>query len=259
LPCFTPLLHTVSFAVLYTLVTQVPNIHDFVQIYHQMMPSELGLEESSDEVFQTQPPAAYFLDGVLAAAADAAADADDADRTQPLADKPDSDRVAGGGVGASSTSTEVDALALSTVVNPSANAEAASAGTPALAATAAEGGASPSAQSSTIRGNAAKWLSEYLGELALQEYDLLQYVPSLVATCAVSLALYCTGKDHWPPTLRQASQYDWAELKDCMLLMIDVYRRSPGAALAVVRKRYTDEKRGGVAQLQPPTQVRMDW
>jgi hypothetical protein len=43
----------------------------------------------------------------------------------------------------------------------------------------------------------SRWLAEYLAELSLQEYEFLSYKPSLVATCAISLALHCTDQEHW--------------------------------------------------------------
>jgi cyclin A len=42
-----------------------------------------------------------------------------------------------------------------------------------------------------------KWLAEYLAELSLQEYEFLKFLPSLVATCCISLALYALEEPHW--------------------------------------------------------------
>jgi serine/threonine protein kinase len=106
----------------------------------------------------------------------------------------------------------------------------------------------------------ARWLAEYLSELSLQEYKFLKYLPSMVASCAISLALYCTGKPHWPKNLQAASLYEWAQLEECMKQMQEVYTRSPMTVLAVIRTRYQKEQRERVATLSPPTQYGgMEW
>ena len=58
---------------------------------------------------------------------------------------------------------------------------------------------------------------EYLGELCLQDYAMLQFRPSLTAACVASLALYVTECDcHWPPALAEACGYTWAQMEACM-------------------------------------------
>jgi len=103
----------------------------------------------------------------------------------------------------------------------------------------------------------SKWLAEYLSELSLQDYDFLKFLPSMVATCCISLALYCTEQDHWTPELQHASQYSWQELQSCMTHLQGVYSRSPMSVLAVIRQRYMKETRLRVAQRSPPTSYNM--
>ncbi|KAF0715391.1 Aste57867_3394 [Aphanomyces stellatus] len=100
-------------------------------------------------------------------------------------------------------------------------------------------------------------LAQYLSELALQEYRFLRYLPSCVATCCLSLALYCVEGYPMTPELQAASRYAWNDLKECMVQLQDVYSTSHMNLLTVVKKRYTEEDRCQVASLQPPLAYNM--
>lgn len=105
----------------------------------------------------------------------------------------------------------------------------------------------------------SRWLAEYLAELSLQEYEFLSYKPSLVATCAISLALHCTDQEHWPDQLLKASELKWDDLEPCMRDLQAVYSRSPSSVLAVIRQRYSKPERLNVASLNPPATYTMRW
>lgn len=96
-------------------------------------------------------------------------------------------------------------------------------------------------------------VAQYLAELALQEYQFLKYLPSLVATCCISLAHYCVSEISWTTHLEQASQYQLSDLKDCMLELQAMYSSSAFTVLAVVKKRYMKQERCQVAALIPPS------
>ncbi|OQR91965.1 cyclin-dependent kinase with F-box domain, partial [Thraustotheca clavata] len=95
-------------------------------------------------------------------------------------------------------------------------------------------------------------LAHYLSELALQEYNFLKYLPSCIATCCLSLALYCIHGYAMTPELQAVCQYKWEDVKDCMLTLQQVYSNSQFNLLTVVKKRYTEDERCQVASLTPP-------
>ncbi|CAK4078763.1 unnamed protein product [Aphanomyces euteiches] len=102
-------------------------------------------------------------------------------------------------------------------------------------------------------------LAQYLSELALQEYRFLRYLPSCVATCCLSLAMFCVDGYSMTPELQAASQYTWNDLKDCMYQLQDVYASAHTNLLTVVKKRYTEEERCQVALLLPPMAYNMSF
>ncbi|CAI5722716.1 unnamed protein product [Hyaloperonospora brassicae] len=100
-------------------------------------------------------------------------------------------------------------------------------------------------------------LAHYLLELALQEYQFLKYLPSVVATCCLSMAMYTV--DGFPMTkeLVDACQYNWSGLKGCMGELQTLYSNSPSNNLAVIKKRYSKAERCQVANVLPPTSFNM--
>ncbi|CAH0485034.1 unnamed protein product [Peronospora farinosa] len=100
-------------------------------------------------------------------------------------------------------------------------------------------------------------LAHYLLELALQEYQFLKYLPSVVAACCLSMAMYTM--DGFPMTkeLVDACQYSWSDLKECMRELQTLYSNSPSNNLAVIKKRYSKAERCQVANALPPTSFSM--
>ncbi|TYZ57415.1 hypothetical protein PybrP1_006000 [[Pythium] brassicae (nom. inval.)] len=100
-------------------------------------------------------------------------------------------------------------------------------------------------------------LAHYLLELALQEYQFLKYLPSVVATCCLSMAMFSV--DGFPMTkeLADACRYNWSDLKDCMGELQTLYSSSPSNNLAVIKKRYSKAERSQVAALLPPPSFNM--
>ncbi|KAL4114439.1 hypothetical protein PRIC2_014377 [Phytophthora ramorum] len=100
-------------------------------------------------------------------------------------------------------------------------------------------------------------LAHYLLELALQEYQFLKYLPSVVAACCLSMSMYTM--DGFPMTkeLVDACQYSWSDLKDCMGNLQTLYSNSPSNNLAVIKKRYSKAERCQVANVLPPTSFSM--
>ncbi|RLN49139.1 hypothetical protein BBJ28_00026451, partial [Nothophytophthora sp. Chile5] len=97
-------------------------------------------------------------------------------------------------------------------------------------------------------------LAHYLLELALQEYQFLKFLPSVVAACCLSMAMFTIDGF---PMLADACQYNWSDLRECMKELQKLYSSSPSNNLAVIKKRYSKAERCQVAQVLPPTSFSM--
>ncbi|CAG5132595.1 unnamed protein product, partial [Candidula unifasciata] len=85
-------------------------------------------------------------------------------------------------------------------------------------------------------------LAKYLMELALIEYDLLHYRPSLLAAAALYLSMFIIDGSTWSPTLQFYSSYSEEELiplAQCLAKLV-VGVRNP--KLTAVRTKYSDSK-----------------
>ncbi|GLE05577.1 hypothetical protein PINS_up014609 [Pythium insidiosum] len=102
-------------------------------------------------------------------------------------------------------------------------------------------------------------LAHYLLELALQEYQFLRFLPSVVAACCMSMALYTVEGFPMSQELADACQYKWTDLKDCMAELQTVYSNSPSNNLAVIKKRYSKAERCQVASILPPVSFNMSF
>nr|CCA19390.1 cell division protein kinase putative [Albugo laibachii Nc14] len=100
-------------------------------------------------------------------------------------------------------------------------------------------------------------LAHYLLELALQEYQMLKYYPSVVATCCLSMALYTIEGFPMTKELADATCYKWSDLRECMAELKILYSSSPSNNLTVIKKRYSKSERCQVANIIPPTTFRM--
>jgi len=94
-------------------------------------------------------------------------------------------------------------------------------------------------------------LAHYLVELTLQEYKMLQYLPSTIAASAVYLALKTMGKQPWTPELKQHACYTEAALVPCVRDMHQLHKTAATNNLQAVRKKYAQEKHGAVSGIPP--------
>jgi hypothetical protein len=105
-----------------------------------------------------------------------------------------------------------------------------------------------------------KFLAQYFCELTLQRYCFAhRFKPSLVAACAISLALYRTearigqpmgednplvyddtGRFYWPRALQKVSGFVWSDLAECMHELFEEYKQPKGENdnLTMIKKRY---------------------
>jgi len=92
------------------------------------------------------------------------------------------------------------------------------------------------------------WLASYVAERMLQEYGMLKYLPSMIASCAVYVARKNLGRNAWSPTLLHYAHYTEASLRGCLAEMQTILTSSKGS-LQAVKKKYSSEKYGQVAQM----------
>eukprot|EP00943_MAST-04B_sp_MAST-4B-sp1_P000488 g488.t1 len=98
-----------------------------------------------------------------------------------------------------------------------------------------------------------KWLSQYLCELSLQEYDLsVMSRPSKVATVCISWALNCLNLPHWEPWLSAISGYHWRSLETLYDSIKKMHQKvnNPKNKLKVIKLRYSKAERMGVSLIE---------
>jgi len=91
-------------------------------------------------------------------------------------------------------------------------------------------------------------LACYLTERTLQEYSMLQFLPSTIAASAVLVARKTLKRHSWSPTLVKYTNYDECDLVDCVDEMSITINNSASQQQAVYRK-YSSSKFGAVARM----------
>ncbi|KAK7390451.1 hypothetical protein VNO78_25761 [Psophocarpus tetragonolobus] len=101
------------------------------------------------------------------------------------------------------------------------------------------------------------FLIGYLAELSLLEYDCLRFLPSIVAASAVFLARFIIlpGENPWISSLCECSGYRPAELKECVLILHDLYLSRKAGSFKAIRQKYKQHKFKYVANLPSPPHV----
>ncbi|XP_022879684.1 cyclin-A2-2-like [Olea europaea var. sylvestris] len=89
-----------------------------------------------------------------------------------------------------------------------------------------------------------EFLANYLAELTLTEYSLLEFLPSLVAASAVFLARWTLDQsDHpWNSTLEHYTNYKASEMKITVLVLQDLQLNTHGCKLPAIREKYKQSK-----------------
>ena len=92
-------------------------------------------------------------------------------------------------------------------------------------------------------------LCSYITERSLQEYQMLQFRPSVVAAAAVSIARQSSNRYPWSPTLVRYIGYDECDIADCIAEMRTYLSAPPDSAdQTTVYKKYSSSKYGRAAQ-----------
>ncbi|XP_010526843.1 PREDICTED: cyclin-B2-1-like isoform X2 [Tarenaya hassleriana] len=94
--------------------------------------------------------------------------------------------------------------------------------------------------------------ASFLIELALVEYEMLQFPPSLLAAAAVYTA-QCTlhGFRQWNSTCEFHSRYSEDQLMECSRKMVTFHERAASGKLTGVHRKYCSSKFGYIAKCEP--------
>ncbi|KAK7351609.1 hypothetical protein VNO77_11184 [Canavalia gladiata] len=102
-----------------------------------------------------------------------------------------------------------------------------------------------------------EFLGCYLSELGLLDYDCLRFLPSVLAASAIFLARFIVSPEvhPWSPSLAEILGYKSIELKECVLILHDLYLSRKAASLQAVREKYKQHKFKYVANLPSPSYI----
>eukprot|EP00752_Nemacystus_decipiens_P005294 g4802.t1 len=92
-------------------------------------------------------------------------------------------------------------------------------------------------------------LSCYVAERMLQEVTMLDYLPSVVACCAIYVARKNMGRTCWSPTLEKYTKYQVEQLMPCLTEISRVLNQE-GVDLEAVKKKFSSSKFGSVASMK---------
>ncbi|CAI0451650.1 unnamed protein product [Linum tenue] len=97
----------------------------------------------------------------------------------------------------------------------------------------------------------------YLAELSLLDYNCVKFLPSLVAASVVFLSRFTLKPktNPWNAKLQKYSGYKPSELKECVLIIQDLYLSRRGGGLQSVRDKYKQHKFKCVAVAPSPPEI----
>ena len=85
----------------------------------------------------------------------------------------------------------------------------------------------------------APFFAKYVSELALQEYNMLKYKPSMIAAASVSLSRRtCNITPIWHDTLAHYTQYEHGELRQCERALRRLQRQAGSSELRAIYEKY---------------------
>mmetsp|Transcript_2861 Transcript_2861/g.6623 ORF Transcript_2861/g.6623 Transcript_2861/m.6623 type:complete len:381 (+) Transcript_2861:659-1801(+) len=99
-------------------------------------------------------------------------------------------------------------------------------------------------------------LACYLLDSSLQNYGLLQYLPSQLASAAVMIARKLCGRNLWSPTLSKFAEYDEEDIVPVAQALLTAKASEAsghGGALTAIRRKYDNAKRSKASSIALPT------
>ncbi|XP_071691695.1 G2/mitotic-specific cyclin C13-1-like [Rutidosis leptorrhynchoides] len=102
-----------------------------------------------------------------------------------------------------------------------------------------------------------EFLSWFLVELSLLDYDCLRFLPSMVAASAVFIAKFTLQPERhpWGLKMQRHSGYLPRELKDCVLVIHDLQLSRRASSSRAIREKYSHHKLKCVAALRSPSDI----
>ncbi|KAK7410071.1 hypothetical protein VNO78_00561 [Psophocarpus tetragonolobus] len=102
-----------------------------------------------------------------------------------------------------------------------------------------------------------EFLSFYLAELSLMDYDCIRFLPSVMAASVIFLARFIFSPEvhPWTSSLSEFTGYISVELKECVLTLHDLYFSRKAESFKAVRDKYKQPKFKCVADLPSPPHV----
>ncbi|EXC04823.1 Putative cyclin-A3-1 [Morus notabilis] len=96
-----------------------------------------------------------------------------------------------------------------------------------------------------------EFLGDCLAEFSLLDYSCVKFLPSLVAASVVFLANFILrpNRHPWSSALQEYSGYKPADLRECVLLILDLYLSRRGGSLHAIREKYKNHKRGLIRRM----------
>jgi cyclin A len=101
------------------------------------------------------------------------------------------------------------------------------------------------------------FLASYLCEISLLEYSFLQYLPSMVASASVFLALRTLGREPWTPTLEFYTSYQLQDptFQQCVRDLYQLQVNAPKGSLQAIHEKYAHQRFQKVSKIAPPQVV----
>nr|CAB3228881.1 cyclin-A2 [Phallusia mammillata] len=103
-----------------------------------------------------------------------------------------------------------------------------------------------------------EFLAQYLCELALVEFDCIQYLPSMMAASAVCLASYTVNGKVWDETMEHYMQYELQDLVPCIKRLSEIFTAAESHPQQALREKYKDAKYDCVSKITAPTSFPFD-
>jgi len=84
-------------------------------------------------------------------------------------------------------------------------------------------------------------MANFLSELTLQKYNMLGFLPSVVAASCVVVALFVMNSHHWPLALKQVAGVSVHELKHCIAQVLRVFQDVGGSNLSAIKEKFSGQ------------------
>ncbi len=96
------------------------------------------------------------------------------------------------------------------------------------------------------------FLSNYLTELSLLDYNMLGHLPSVIAAAGIYLANLMLKRSPWDGNLRHYSGYAPGDISQCVMALAAVHQAvSANSQLAAIRDKYAHVRFHSVSKLDP--------